>query len=118
MTWDVEFTHQFGEWFEDLSEEDQDDVADAVGLLEQDGPNLKRPVVGQVSGTKRHHHLKELRTGSIRIIFAFDPRRSAILLLGADKAEEGWKRWYGTAVPRAEALYDEHLDALKAEGLI
>lgn len=118
MTWDVEFTHQFGEWFDTLSGDDQDQVADAVELLEQHGPSLKRPVVGQISGTVKHHNLKELITGSMRVIFAFDPRRTAILLLGGDKAEAGWKLWYRSAVPEAEQLYEEHLAALKGEGLL
>jgi len=80
---------------------------------------LGRPIVGEITGS-RLHNLKELRppATSIRILFLFDPRRNAILLLGADKAEYGWKEWYGTAIPEAERIYDEYLNELRKEGLL
>jgi hypothetical protein len=58
------------------------------------------------------HHLKELRPGSagrseIRVLFAFDPTRSALLLLGGDKAGN-WQRWYRQNIPIAEQLYLEY----------
>jgi len=60
----------------------------------------------------------ELRPSrSVRILFAFDPRRMAILLLGGDKSRQ-WERWYRVNIPIADALYDEHLEALKKEGLV
>ena len=76
--------------------------------LREDGPSLGRPLVDRLKGS-RIHHLKELRPGSrgrseIRIIFAFDPARSALLLLGDDKAGN-WERWYRDNVPVAERLY-------------
>jgi hypothetical protein len=49
-----------------------------------------------------------------RVLYAFDPRRSAILLCGGSKAAD--KRWYTVNVPLADRLYDEHLDALRREG--
>jgi hypothetical protein len=52
------------------------------------------------------------------VLFVFDPRRTAILLLGADKGEEGWNNWYPKAIEEAERLYDEHLEELRSEGLI
>ncbi len=51
-----------------------------------------------------------------RILYAFDPRRNAILLIGGNKAGDG--RWYETFVPLADRLYDEHLALLKKEGLL
>ena len=64
--------------------------------------------------------MRELRTQhqgrAIRTLYAFDPRRSAILLLGGDKT--GDQRWYETHVPLADRLYDEHLEQLLREGLI
>jgi hypothetical protein len=112
-------TDEFAEWYHGLDEDDQARVEAAVDLLEQRGPNLGRPVVGEVVGS-RIHNLKELRPrgSSIRVLFAFDPRRTAILLLGADKAEHGWKRWYAGAVADAERLYDEYLGELRREGMI
>ena len=63
--------------------------------------------------------LKELRPrgGHIRVLFAFDPRRMAILLMGGDKARR-WSSWYAEAIPAADGLYDEHLQTLRDEGAI
>lgn len=87
--------------------------------LEQRGPALGRPLVGQVDGSKIHN-LKELRPlgKTIRVLFVFDPRREAILLLGADKAEHGWKAWYPAAIAAAERLYADYVNDLRKEGLI
>jgi hypothetical protein len=91
----------------------------AVERLEQHGPSLGRPTVGEIAGSEIHN-LKELRPAgtSFRILFVFDPRRSAILLLGADKGEHGWNDWYRRAVAQAERLYADHLDELRKEGLL
>jgi hypothetical protein len=74
-----------------------------------------------VDGVKgsRHSNLKELRppTGNVRILFAFDPRRLAILLIGGDKTNR-WQAWYQQMIPVADELFDEHIEALKKEGLI
>ena len=83
-------------------------VAQAVAALREEGPTLGRPLVDRLKGSNLHH-LKELRPGSrgrseIRIIFAFDPSRSALLLLGGDKAGD-WERWYRDNIPLAEQLY-------------
>lgn len=69
--------------------------------------------------SSRHANMKELRplATDIRILFAFDPRRMAILLLGGDKSGQ-WERWYKVNVPIADALYDEHIEALRKEGLL
>src|SRR5262245_36735285 len=74
-------------------------------------PTLGRPLVDRLKGSNLHH-LKELRPGSrgrseIRIIFAFDPTRSALLLLGGDKAGN-WERWYRDNIPLAEQLYSDY----------
>ena len=64
--------------------------------------------------------MKELRVtaaGALRVLFAFDPRRNAILLIGGDKSGQ-WQQWYRKAVPVADDLYDEHINELRAEGLI
>ncbi|MEU1897536.1 type II toxin-antitoxin system RelE/ParE family toxin [Nocardiopsis dassonvillei] len=116
MSWPIKVTEEYAEWFRTLLKEDLDSavqVTQAVGLLRQEGPALGRPFVDRLKGS-RLHHLKELRPGSggrseIRIIFAFDPSRSALLLLGGDKAGN-WKRWYRSHVPRAEQLYADHVD--------
>src|SRR5262245_57455608 len=86
-------------------------VAQAVAALREEGPALGRPLVDRIKGSKIHH-LKELRPGSagrseIRVLFAFDPTRSALLLLGGDKAGN-WQRWYQQNIPIAEQLYLEY----------
>ena len=90
-----------------------------VELLEEHGPGLPYP---QCSGKKgsRHDHMRELRVQSggkpIRVFYAFDPTRTAILLIGGDKT--GDDRFYQRFVPLADRLYDEHLEELKNEGAI
>ncbi len=81
-------------------------------MLAEVGPSLGRPLVDRVKGS-RLHGMKELRPGSagnaeIRVLFVFDPWRSAILLAGGDKSGN-WTRWYRTAIPQAERLYNEYL---------
>ncbi len=63
--------------------------------------------------------MKELRPrgGNLRVLFAFDPRRAAILLMGGDKTGR-WQAWYAEVIPIADDLYDEHLETLRKEGLL
>jgi hypothetical protein len=117
--WDVEFTDEFGRWWESLAEAEQESLVASVNLLRRLGPHLSRPHADGVKGS-RHSNMKELRTQHagrpIRTFFAFDPRRSAILLIGGDKT--GDDRFYDRMIPLADRLYDEHLDELRKEGLI
>lgn len=114
MPWQVKVTEEYAEWYSALIKEDLDSavqVAQAVAALREEGPALGRPLVDRLKGA-RLHHLKELRPGSrgrseIRVIFAFDPTRSALLLLGGDKAGN-WQRWYRANIPLAEQLYTEY----------
>ncbi len=117
--WEVEYTHEFGDWWDTLTVEQQEALDDRVMLLAEHGPVLKRPVVGEIRSS-RHANMKELRAskgGTLRVLFAFDPRRHAILLLGGDKSGE-WDTWYEAAVPQADELYDLHIRELRDEGLI
>lgn len=118
MAWDVEYTDEFEAWWETLTERQQDNVTEAVQQLIAAGPALGRPLVGTIQSS-RHANMKELRppAGNIRILFAFDPRRAAILLLGGDKTGR-WRVWYNQAIPEADRLYDEYLDELRQEGLL
>lgn len=119
MPWPVEYTDEFSVWWKTLGANAQDDVAAVVGVLEQRGPQLPFPYSSALVGS-RHGHMRELRVQSggdpLRIIYAFDPRRSAILLLGGNKA--GDKRFYERMIARADQLYDIHLGELRREGLI
>jgi hypothetical protein len=116
VPWEVEYTDQFGAWWDRLSKEDQERVAAAVEVLEEIGPPLGRPWVDTIHGS-RHANMKELRPrgGHIRVLFTFDPRRMAILLLGGDKRGR-WSTWYQQAIAAADRLYDEHLAELRGEG--
>ena len=116
--WEVEYTDTFGAWWTDLAAEQQERLTAAVELLEQGGPALGRPLVDTLKGS-RHPNMKELRPrgGHMRVLFAFDPRRTAILLLGGDKSGR-WSSWYAEAIPFADRLYDEHLRELHNEGTI
>ena len=119
MSWDVEYTDEFGAWWADLSETEQESLAASVHLLEERGPMLGFPHSSGINGSK-HSHMRELRTQHegrpFRTLYAFDPRRSAILLIGGDKT--GDDRWYVVNLPIADRLYDEHLKQLRKEGLI
>ena len=118
MAWEVEYTDEFGAWWATLAEAAQDAVDRTVGLLEAWGPQLGHPYSSAVA-TSRHPHVRELRVQSqghpLRILYAFDVRRTAILLIGGDKA--GRDRWYEEYVPAADRLYDEHVETLRREGL-
>jgi hypothetical protein len=117
--WEVEYSDEFEDWWIDLTPEQQEALDDRVMLLAEQGPGLKRPVVGDIEGS-RHTNMKELRAskgGALRVLFAFDPRRHAILLLGGDKSGQ-WNEWYRLAIPQADDLYDIHLQELHDEGLI
>lgn len=105
-------------WFGDLVKADDgsaDQVEDAIDALALCGPALGRPLVDRIKGAEQHH-LKELRPGSsgrteIRILFAFDPVRRAVLLVAGDKAGN-WSGWYDTNIPVAEKRYHEHIAEL------
>jgi hypothetical protein len=119
VLWEVEYTDEFGSWWDDLTEAQQDRLAATVGLLALHGPALRFPYSSAIKGS-RHGHMRELRVQSkgvpLRVFYAFDPRRTAILLLGGDKT--GNDRFYDDYVSRADNLYDAHLKQLGAEGLI
>lgn len=119
MAWDVEYTDEFENWWNSLSEEEQISLSASVTLLETLGPHLGFPHSSGIIGSK-HNHMRELRTQHegrpIRTLYAFDPRRTAILLIGGNKS--GDDRWYDTHIPVADKLYDGHLQQLRKEGLI
>jgi hypothetical protein len=119
MSWTVEYTDDFEIWWAGLSAEQQESIRARVLLLEEQGPGLGRPVVDTVKAS-RHANMKELRCsreGALRVLFAFDPRRHAILLLGGDKTGR-WSDWYEENIPRADDLFDEYIRELRNEGLI
>jgi len=116
MSWEIEYTDQFEEWWITLSGPEQTAIDKAVEALQRDGPSLGRPLADAVHRS-RHANMKELRppSSTIRNLFAFDPRRSAILLIGGDKARQ-WNAWYERMIPIADQLYDDHLEELRRKG--
>ena len=116
MAWEVEFTEEFEKWWNDLKEAEQGKVDAHVRALERWGPNLPYPMSSGVNGS-RHPQMRELRIQvqgrPFRVLYAFNPKRAAILLVGGDKT--GDDRWYEVNVPIADRLYDAHLEELKAE---
>ena len=108
MAWQVEGIDEFASWFLDLSDDEQVD----------DGPALPFPYSTGIVGS-RHRQMRELRIQHrgkpYRVLYAFDSRRAAILLLGGGKT--GNSRWYDANVPLADDRYDDYLLEIEKEGL-
>ncbi|MDB5996170.1 MAG: addiction module toxin RelE [Pseudomonas sp.] len=117
MGWEVEYTDEFEGWWDGLDAKEQSSVSACVDLLALLGPGLRHPHTSDIKGSKMGN-LRELRIQHAgrpyRVLYAFDPRRSALLLIGGNKT--GQNRWYEENVPLAEKLYDEHLETLRREG--
>ena len=111
----VEFVES---WLRELDQDSYEQVVAALELLEERGPQLGRPLVDTIK-TSRHKNMKELRPGSkgrseLRILFAFDIERSAVLLVAGDKSRS-WKKWYEANIPLADSRLDEHINNLKGK---
>lgn len=117
--WEVEYTDEFGDWWNGLSVAEQTAVYTNVGLLIENGPNLQYPYSSRISRSE-YTHMRELRIQyagePYRVLYAFDPRRTAILLIGGNKV--GDNRWYEKYIPIADKLYELHIMTLKKEGLL
>jgi len=116
VAWEVEFTDEFEGWWHTLSESEQGTVDARVRLLMERGPNLGFPFSSQVK-TSRFPEMRELRAQAggdpLWMLYAFDPRRTAILLVAGDKT--GDDRWYEANVPVADRLFERHLRAIEKE---
>jgi hypothetical protein len=111
MSWGAERTTEFDKWWETLTDSEQRKVVASVEALQEVGPIAGRPLVDSVEGS-RHSNMKELRvTQTMRIFFAFDPRRVAILLIGGDKAGKT-KRFYKRMIQIADSSYQQHLEMI------
>jgi len=116
VVWSVEFHSACEAWADGLAQSDAEALVATVRVLRDQGPTLGRPLVDTITGS-RHANMKELRPGStgrseIRVLFAFDPERKAILLVGGDKSTN-WQRWYVTNIPIADERLDGHLAQLE-----
>lgn len=116
MPWEVEFSDEFGQWWDTLTAAEQKSVDFTVTLLQEVGPTLRMPHSSGIE-MSRHTHMRELRIQHegrpYRVLYAFDSRRVAILLIGGGKT--GNDRWYEENVPRADAIYDRHISELETE---
>ena len=116
VTWDVEFHAQFVPEFKALAQAVQDELLAHVAVLEVFGPQLGRPRVDTLFGS-RHANMKELRfdaaDGVWRFAFAFDTKRRAIVLCGGDKSGGSQRRFYRHLIDTADKRFDSHLAALK-----
>jgi hypothetical protein len=112
----VRFTEEARTWYLSLRPEERIRVNASINRLRQIGPTLGRPTADRIKGS-RHHNMKELRStgGHLRVLFAFDPRQRAVLLVGGDKTND-WKGWYRTNIPKADKLFEQHLRDNGREG--
>jgi hypothetical protein len=112
MRWSTERTREFKEWWATLAKPEKRRVIASLEELRSAGPNARRPLVDTVKGS-RYINMKELRpTDTIRVFFAFDPRRKAVLLIGGDKAGKT-KRFYRQMISKADKIYDAHLQRIR-----
>jgi len=121
VEWEILMTAQVEAFLDELYESDRDThrlVNQAILVLERNGPAEGRPLVDSITASKLPN-MKELRPPStgrseIRVLFCFDPWRSAILLIAGDKSRQ-WRRWYRDAIPEAEESYAEYLKEREKE---
>lgn len=111
--WHVEL-ELIADWLRRLDRKSKVLVLAAFEILEERGPNLRRPLVGKIAGAKLVPSMKELRPGlagrsEIRILFCFDPGRNAVMLIGGDKRGR-WDAWYKQVIPVAESRYVRWLE--------
>ena len=119
MSWAVAFHNEFVPEFHRLDPQVQDEAYAVARVLERFGPQLGRPRVDTLNGS-RHANMKEMRFsaagGEWRLAFAFDPERRAILLVAGDKSGGSARRFYRALIAKADARFDRHLAGLANEG--
>jgi hypothetical protein len=116
MSWEVATTDVFDDWFTSLEPDAQAELIAKVELLKVFGPRLGRPHADTLKGS-RYANLKERRASTraqvLRVAFAFDPERAAILLIGGDKAGTSKGLFYRQLIAKAELLFEKHLRSLR-----
>ncbi|MQA16561.1 MAG: DNA-binding protein [Pseudonocardiaceae bacterium] len=105
--WEIYIVDEVRDWLDGLDAGTHARVVQAIDTLAEAGPGLGRPLVDTIHSSSVTN-LKELRPGTVRILFAFDPWRSSILLVAGDKAGQ-WNTWYHHAIPLAEERYERYL---------
>ena len=119
MNWTVEIAEEFEPEFFSLRQDVQDTILTMTRLLRQFGPQLGRPQVDTLNGS-RHANMKEMRFGAAdgewRVAFAFDPERRAMLLVAGDKSGGSARRFYRALIRKADERFDRHLAGLAGKG--
>lgn len=114
--WTIIYRPPYSTWFAKCGEELQNEILANLEVLKTMGPNLGRPRVDHIKGST-HQNMKELRVqfkgDPVRILFAFDPDRRAVLLLGG--AKTGDDRWYRKNIPLADQDFTLHLQEMQKE---
>ena len=114
MPWNIILHRDFWPEFERFEEVVQDEILASLKVLEQEGPNLGRPLVDTLNGSA-YPNMKELRiragNGVWRIAFAFDPLRQAVILAAGNKAGLASRRFYDDLIRVADRRYGRHLAA-------
>ena len=112
MTWTALLASEFQTWLDGLPSDDRVAILQDIRVLEEFGPQLGRPHVDTLQGS-RHSNMKELRSRhsghQYRSLFAFDPKQRAILLVGGDKVGQDQKRFYKALIKQADTILDRHL---------
>jgi hypothetical protein len=114
MVWEIIFHDEFEVWFDQQDQALQEEIAAVLDVLSEEGPSLGRPYVDAIEESS-FNKMKELRVqfkaSPWRILFAFDPQRKAILLVGGNK--QGNKRWYKENIPIADKRFKQYLEQLQ-----
>lgn len=111
--WEIYVVDEVLEWIEQLDDSAHARVVQVIDALSEGGPGLGRPLVDTIVGSKIQN-LEELRPGTVRTLFVFDPWRSSVLLVAGDKAGQ-WNAWYREAIPQAEDRYERYLKECQAK---
>lgn len=114
--WTIIYRPRYEVWFSKCAEGLQNEILAHLEVLKAMGPTLGRPRVDHIKGSK-HQNMKEMRVqfngDPVRILFAFDPKRRAVLLLGG--AKTGDEQWYRRNVPIADREFDAHLAEMEKQ---
>lgn len=116
MAWAIDLDEEVAAWMTTLGTTAYEHVIAALQALAEAGPALGRPFVDTVKGS-RHANMKELRPrgGNLRLLFAFDPRRHAVVVVAGDKSND-WSPWYERNIPLADQRFTAHLSGLERRG--
>jgi hypothetical protein len=114
MPWKVETKEPVKQWQRSLDQVTADRFTGTLARLEERGPQLGRPFADTIKGSQ-HHKMKELRVGNMRALYAFDARRTAVVLVAGDKTND-WKGWYRRNIPVADRMFEQHQQSIGGGG--